>query len=651
MRPFAAYIFLFITTIPLAAEAQNAFPDSLFIPSESTSNSGNNKGETQKDTSTLIFPGDNKKLKKPGKKKTENFFQNFEDNTVSGKWIRELHNIIVIPPANPSKDDSITTERSIGNFIKYNGLIINEIKIVKLDVFGVNIENEANFSKSTFINRTANSLHIKTHDRVLQRHLLFKPGDKINPAILSDNERIIRELPFIEDARIMIEPVIGNDTHVNIILVTKDVWSKAFFVEFKDINYIKLELFDKNIFGTGLEIQNNFHWNPKKSGTLGYEAIYKNNNILGSFINSKFFYTNIFEKEFYGLELKRKFFTPGTKYAGGASTYYLNTIRNIWFPDSGYFDTKIKLKYFDLWFGRSFLIKSDISHKPDRLSLMLSSGIFREEYHDRPDVTATSYYRYHNKILWLNSIAFSRQSFYKSNLIYSFGRTEDIPTGCLANLVFGPEFGEFKNRFYTSFLFSRGDYIDYLGYINFKFAIGGFHTHEGKIEQAISDIHLSWFTNLIILGSYKFRFFSTIDYRNGYERFTDEKVFLNDPVGIRGFRNKEIFGTEKLILKFESVAFSPSTLLGFRFATSVFADLAFLFGENKSILSDHFYSGLGLSVRFRNERLVFPTFHLRFVYYPGFPGLKLSDMVNFLGEPRLNPEKYYPDSPAILNYN
>lgn len=643
-------MFFLLYAIETVAIAQSSTSDSLFSPVDNFFLSDKNISETVNDTIILVFPEEKVILKKSGDKQDERFFQNLENKAIKNKWIHELHNIIVIPPANPSKIDSITTESSVGKFVKYSGLIINEIKIVKLDVFGINIYDDSTFYKNNLITRTINSLHVKTQDRVLQRHLLFKPGDYLDPSVLSDNERIIRELPFIEDAKILIEPVPEFNDYVNIILVTKDVWSKAFFLEFKDINYLKLELFDKNILGTGMEIQNNLHWNPQKSDALGFESIYKNTNILGSFINSRLYYTNVFETESYGYKLERNFFTPNIKYAGGSAAYYLNTIRDVWSPDSEFVDTKIKLNYFDFWFGRSFKIKAGIPDKPVRQNLMISSGIFREYYTDRPEVTAESFYRYQNKTLWLNSIALSSQSFYKSNLIYNFGRTEDIPTGYLANLVFGPEFNEFKTRFYTSFTFSKGDYFDYLGYVNFKLALGGFHKKNGGIEQSLADVQLSWFTNLLILENYKFRFFSSINYLKGFDRFEDERIFINEPFGIRGINNKQIFGTQKLVLSFESLAFTPLNMLGFRFATSVFTDLAFIADENKSIFSDRFYSGIGLGIRFKNERLVFPAFQLRIVYYPRFPDLKPADMIKFLGEPRLYHEKYYPGAPAVLNY-
>ena len=50
--------------------------------------------------------------------------------------------------------------------------------------------------------------------------------------------------------------------------------------------------------------------------------------------------------------------------------------------------------------------------------------------------------------MFLVSAAFSRQKFYKTNLIYSYGQTEDIPYGLLINVTAGKEINEFKERIY-----------------------------------------------------------------------------------------------------------------------------------------------------------------------------------------------------------
>ena len=602
-------------------------------------------------THSRSAPADTVVIRKEQKKerKSDRLFENFEEKAIKKRWVKKLHNVIIIPPSKHAKSDTLSTEFSASRYLEYEGLKINEIRLVKLDPFNVSIRDSVRTAGS-LLKRTANTLHVKTHDRIIEMQLLIKPGDKIDPRVLADNERLLRDLPFIQDALIKVEILQDNPEMADIIIISKDLWSKAFFLEMKDIHSGKLEIFEKNLFGSGLEIQNNIHWDPLKSEKIGYEAIYRNPNILGSFINSRIYYKNVFETESYGYRFERKFFTQDIKYAGGSDAYYLNTIRNVWHPDSGYIEYQINMKYFDAWAGRSFTIRNENSSLPGKLNLIIASRIIKEEYESRPDVSDKLFYQYHNKTLWLSSLALSSRSHYKSSLIYNFGRTEDIPVGFLTSITLGPEFGEFSKRVYTSLNLSGGNFLDEIGYVHAGIAFGGFHTPEGSFEQGLLNVDLSIFSNLIILGNFQFRNFFKLIYIKGYDRFNDEKVNINNSYGIRGFNQSSIFGDKKLVFNLESDAFLPINPVGFRFVAFAFADFAFLGDNHSHILSNDIFTGLGLGLRIKNERLAFPAFQLRVAWYPNLPGLSPSDFIKFLGEERFRPEQFILNAPSLSNY-
>ena len=65
------------------------------------------------------------------------------------------------------------------------------------------------------------------------RIFCFHEGDTISPLKLSDNERFLRELPYIDDARILVVPV--SDNEADIIVITKDVYSLGAKVNFSGI--------------------------------------------------------------------------------------------------------------------------------------------------------------------------------------------------------------------------------------------------------------------------------------------------------------------------------------------------------------------------------------------------------------------------------
>jgi len=566
----------------------------------------------------------------------------------SNRWVAELQNIVIRPPKSEITD-TLATSRTDLEFLEYEGLIIRNIRFLKMEVFGTDIQDTLAQAK-TWIEKSANSMHVKTNDRILERHLLFKINDPIDPQILADNVRLFRDLNYVEDARIIVNPIEQLEGYADILVIIKDQWSMAFYLQMDELNSGHIELWDKNLFGTGNEIQNNIHWNPEKSDFWGYEAIYNNRNILGSFIDSKLSYSNVFDSKAYGVQFNRKFFTPNTKYAGGASAFHQSSIKNVFNEDSGFISQNISTNNSDIWIGRAFKLNENAVIGKNRLNLILASRVFKENFFDRPEVSANNYYDYQDKTVWLTTLALSSQSFYQSSLIYSYGRTEDIPIGSLLNTTVGPEFGEFENRMYTSISFAKGDFITNLGYLYFKVSEGGFIANSGNFEQAMFQIKVKYFSNLLIFGQFKFRQFINFDFTKGVKRFENERLTINDKYGLRGFSEENVYGQQRFVMNMETVAFSPWYIYGFRFSFYSYVDFGMIGPESVNLLYEDVYSGLGFGVRIQNERLVFPTFSFRFGIYPNLPFVPYVDRMQFSGEPRLNPNNFYQTYPDMIDF-
>lgn len=607
-----------------------------------------NSIKTKNDSSLLNPPSENSINSLLHNLKSPEFFDTLRSSSRKKKWIYELHNVVILPPQNKITDTVHTTQRDL-DFLAYEGLIIRNISFVKVNVFGTTI-NDTSTYRNTWLQNKGNSIHVKTSTSVLQRHLLFKPGDLIDPRTLADNERIFRDLSYIEDAKIIVEPVPLMEYLADIIIYEKDQWSKAFYLELSDITSGRLEVWDKNILGSGNEIQNNIYWNPEKASTWGYEAIFNNRNIYGSFIDGKLYYSNVFDNDAYGVQLSRKFYTPNTKYAGGASLFHQSLLQNIWSPDSGYYSARLSNNTSDIWIGRALKLNKNAELDKNRLNLILASRLYKQNYFDRPAVAPDKFYAFQDKSVWLNTIALSSQGFYQSNLIYSYGRTEDIPTGSLLNLTFGPEFGEFQNRFYTSLSYSKGNYINDIGYLYFKIDQGGFITKSGNFEQATFQVQLRYFTNLFIFGQFKFRQFININFTKGVKRFEDDRLTINEKSGLRGFNENTVYGQQRFVLNWETVAFSPFYVMGFRFTFFGYMDFALLGPGSANLIYQDVYTGLGLGTRIKNERMVFPTFSFRFGFYPNLPDIPVNERLKFTGEPRFRPTNFYQTNPAMINY-
>ena len=72
----------------------------------------------------------------------------------------------------------------------------------------------------------ANSLHHITKTQVVKNNLFFKKNDALKPYLMADNERFLRQLPYLQDAGFTVVPVPGTDS-VDVIVAVKDVFSSG----------------------------------------------------------------------------------------------------------------------------------------------------------------------------------------------------------------------------------------------------------------------------------------------------------------------------------------------------------------------------------------------------------------------------------------
>jgi len=581
--------------------------------------------------------------------KADSFYIELEKRAGKYKWTKELHDIIIKEPRKKNRE-KIKTQRAETPFIPYEGRYIRNIHIRKLEPFGATI-HDTTLSADHWLQKSANALHIKTITSKIEQSLIVEEGDQIDANQLADNERILRSLSFIQDARIYVKPVANTTDSVDLLVLTKDLWAKGFDARIDAINDGVVDIWDKNIFGFGHEMQNSLYWDTDRSNILGYQGIYRVKNIRGSFIDGQAIYRDVFENQAYGLELKRPFFSPSTEYAGALSFMHDANIRRIYYYDTIPVYTPIKYNNYSIWLARSFEISErNLTDRNRRRNLVFSGALKRDYYFERPGVSENSFHQFHNKTFLLTSISYSTQAFYKSNLIYSFGRTEDIPVGSLYELTFGHEFNEFFDRLYVGLQASMGKYISRLGYFYGKVAWGGF-INDADFEQGLAEIEGNYFSHLFILNRYSFRQFVRLNYVNGINRFRNEYITINDDEGIEGFKSPTLLGTEKINLKLETVVFTPLYLYGFRFAFFSSLDFGMISRDTGPLWKNQLYSGIGAGVRIRNEHLVFNTFQIKFTFYPVIPDNASLTYLQLSGEPRLRPNNFYVKSPRLFEFN
>ena len=145
--------------------------------------------------------------------------------TPSSKWIHQIKTKIIQGMTGGSSSLIDANREVIANNIEllhqYDGKEINTI-IIEQHNFSTNI-NLPQLNNKDFFTQLANKLHISSKDETIRKNLFFKPNDSFNPIIIAYNEKWLRDLPFLQDARI-IASILPYDTNkVDIHVISKDI--------------------------------------------------------------------------------------------------------------------------------------------------------------------------------------------------------------------------------------------------------------------------------------------------------------------------------------------------------------------------------------------------------------------------------------------
>ena len=101
--------------------------------------------------------------------------------------------------------------------------------------------------------RLANALHITTRESFILREILFEQDDCLDPFLLGESARILRQYPFITDADVF--PVEQPDGTYHVVIDTQDRWSTQFDLGVsidQGLQLERMELTEQNLIGQGI---------------------------------------------------------------------------------------------------------------------------------------------------------------------------------------------------------------------------------------------------------------------------------------------------------------------------------------------------------------------------------------------------------------
>jgi hypothetical protein len=543
--------------------------------------------------------------------KQEQFYDSLKYKASQRKLTRLIYDFLISPPR-PYVDKKAL---ALNYYSQLEGKIISQINIKALDVFGPTFQDTSKTTSNKF-EQTANKIHTKSNLNSIQKLLLFKVGDVVNPELIYENERLIRSLPYIKEINIILEQDSIYTGFVKVYILIKDRFSFGATGNVNGIQSAAFGIYNNNIFGVGHEIGFVFAGHVNKQPYLGTETYYKIKNIHGKFIDISLGYLNTYKSEGFMFNLNKPFITTSIKWGYGATAMRMFRTNWIFQNDVIYSEIPMDLTYYGAWGGHSFQVKKN---QPENAQIVLSGGFNTQKFFKRPVFQGESINYFANRTFLLSSITFTQRRFIQDELVFSYGITEDIPEGFKNEIVYGYEFNEFGNRHYAHLLLSNGNLlINRKGYLYMEGDFGSYYSKRG-FEQGQIDARIFFISKQIHSGMKTFRLFVKSDYTIGMHRLEIENLNLRRNNSIRGFRSREVFGKQRLSLNLEYVLFLRQEFYKFNMALFGFADVGVIGSNKEFILTQDYYSGIGLGIRLHNENLVFKTIQLRLAFYPFHP--------------------------------
>jgi hypothetical protein len=566
----------------------------------------------------------------------------FRQNTTRFK--KELYNLLM---KNGSATLTIKRSQMPNNSMSaVEGKIIRRIEFTKADIFAPSV-TDTTYEPSSWFEKTMNVTHVDTRRKLLKRYLLLKPGTPLDAFLVAENERILRGLSFIMDAKFLARQIPGNSDSVDLLLLTQDMLPLGINMKITKSSIAELGISHYNVLGYGHQFMATTYWDTKNIPHIGYRLSYRIANIAGTFSVGKIEFTHKWNQESYMIDISRDFRTTIFRNAGGVMFENALLLKNIELLDTTLYDIHLKYVNIDLWAGRMLQLNTQSSSM--RSGLFLTGRINQYVNHEGSEIYNNYLYNYQDKTLLLFSTGFTRQGFRKDNLIYTFGRTEDVPLGYLFDIVSGMEWGQNVTRPYLSAGAAFGNYFRNAGYLFGQVRFGTFIQNK-VLEQGAFRVQLRYFSNLHRFSQFQFRHFANLTYLHGINRFTGEFTSVENNGGITGLTSQAMRGKNKIVLNFESVVFSPFIFLGFRFAFFGGLDIGLINSKNSKIVDSRLFTGLSAGVRIRNDQLVFDTFVIKFAVYPGKPADGIARNIVAESMPRWRLSDFFPYKPAIVNY-
>ena len=543
--------------------------------------------------------------------KKDSLYYKIEEFSDQRKVTKFIHRFIFRREADST---SVKTRTEKLSQEAYNKKYIRNIRIETIDPFGYGSKDSK--VKSKWYDWITNHLHSNTKNSTVNNYLLFEEGEEYNAQKLYESERLLRTMPFINRVNISVSDSTSGKDSIDVVVKVLDSWSLKPRVSYSG-SKIGLGVTEENVFGLGHEL-NFLYRNDSKEKQDYLFGSYTAYNLFGSYINAQVLgERDFFRNERINFNVRRDFFSPLTKWAGGFSFEYF--MRNVLLPtetETSFPEVQIKVYSQDLWGGYQIPVSSDPNEKVSGNIAVI--GRFQNyQYKDSPGIDQYKYFSSYNSFLM--SVGYIHRSFSVQKNIFQYDLPEDIAYGNSVNFTAGALSRNNDVKPYIGISASYGTFAR-LGYFNVKAQFGRFFNEDDPNRESFR-LDGTYFTNLMDWKFAKARhFFSpTLALGNPQHNYSYKDRINLSAADEFPVYNSDYIGTKKLVLRYQLQLFINKTWKNFHFSPYLTAAVGWLGMPNDKLLKTNANTKIGIGVLINNPFLVFNRIQISFMYYPRVP--------------------------------
>lgn len=544
-------------------------------------------------------------------------YKDIHEYSLKHKVTRWIYSGIFVEPkdAQEAPANAPRSER-VNPFMHDEGKVVRHIEVHTFDPFGYSVDDTTLVPVNT-LQRWGNGLHRRTRARIVRNLLLVKPLQPLDALQASESERVLRASPFVTDARIIVQPVVGSKDSVDLLVLVHDKWSIDVSGE-ADLTSASARIRERNLLGWGQSLQQSVGYSMDEP-QLSFSGAHEVYNIRNYHLSSYAHYSLTPEEDDLGFSFQRPFYSPLTKWAAGLTWGQSWSKYQSLGPEGAVLSTfSLSPASLDVWAGRSFTLGDGTEPGSRNSNFVLATRYAQTRYATRPPRSLDPEGVFRNYALFLVSTGLSIRQYYKERYLFRFGISEDVPEGLLLKFTTGLRRQEGGgNTPYLGVYGSRGRRYDGLGYLSVALGYGTYIDRNGPEDGTFLG-RMLYFTDLKSWGRWHFRQFVRFNETYGSNKPAYTYVDLNGSQ-LYGFSSDYLIGTHKEVLRFESVFYAPWNLLGFRVAPVLMVGFGTIGQERDPLFSGRIQSAFSLGLLVRNENLLVRTFQISVGYFPYLP--------------------------------